>query len=119
MWLLALQPVAHLKPTRGGEGACGEALVGLPSEVKPSRLGYTTVRASQKAPTGTIAAFVLRRGTGTPGCYQICWDEGRGAKGGEEGRRGAGQDGSWREGGRNGAWLGAEEVGGGGCCHFP
>lgn len=29
---------------------------------------------------GTIDAFVLSGETGTPGCYQICWDEERGSQ---------------------------------------
>ena len=58
-------------------------------------------KPSQKAATGTIAAFVLRRGTGTPGCYQIYWyGVGCGGEpsGDEEGRGGHQQEWFWKEG---------------------
>lgn len=62
-------------------GAVRGALRGLPVRWSLRGLGYTTtVRPSQKAAMGTIDAFVLRKGTGTPGCYQICWDEERGSQ---------------------------------------
>lgn len=82
-------------------------------------LGYTTVRLSQKAPMGTIAAFVLRRGTGTHGCYQICWDERRESQvvvrkaGKGRGRNSAREKEEWGV-----AQVMWRKWAGTGCCHF-